>query len=414
MVSAGWLGSGAARKGSAGTASQPQAQAQHQQQSADVEREFQAACSFTAAAAAASGRRCERLPLAPSDYVSPDERLRLCQEPLVPYKPLASGSQSKSPEAAAAATARDRSKISSTLKGRSSPNRPVAAAASLVSGADSADCPTGASVDSKDGEGAVEELQREPAPTGVAALQQLRRVDNSTDRWPTRRRPTAVIAVDSAAADAASVDFAKRAAAAAGVRPTSATPRPARPTLSGPRLGRRRAEHHGDCRTCQRAAVAVRFDSAAEKQLCDSMMSWGRTQPRSIWATSLWTGLSADGAPFASHSRAKAVFPRFAPPQPGSERRIPNRLELVERAARASGVTRSSIWAAPPRHLVWPGDNFDQRLVSKAGILCAFEDFYFFAWSGNFLVRKSIYCVPAAASHPSYSGFFSAQTDRQT
>uniref|UniRef100_A0A1I8JPY4 DUF4817 domain-containing protein n=1 Tax=Macrostomum lignano TaxID=282301 RepID=A0A1I8JPY4_9PLAT len=167
----------------------------------------------------------------------------------------------------------------------------------------------------------------------------FRRVDNSTDCWrlsagrpppsPSIRRPRR-----------RQRRFCEKAAAAAGVPSDLGDARGRRPTGSaGPRLGRRRAEHHGTACPCRRL-------------LAEQPPHLGVRQPV---ATCL-IDCSACGEPLVgpafsqrstrspSHQPRKAVFPRFAPPQPGSEPSHPDRLELVERRARASGVTRSSIW----------------------------------------------------------------------
>uniref|UniRef100_A0A1I8F963 AP2/ERF domain-containing protein n=1 Tax=Macrostomum lignano TaxID=282301 RepID=A0A1I8F963_9PLAT len=218
------------------------------------------------------------------------------------------------------------------------------------------------------------------APTGVAALQQLRRVDNSTDCWRLRR-PTAAIAVDSAAADAASVDFAKRAAAAAGVPSDLGDARGRRPTGSaGPRL--------------------VARDARSITGLHNKLV----------------TGLSQPEHPFASHQRAQRRCSRdFAPPQPGSEPSHPDRLELVERAG--SGQWRHEVFhlGGPPRHLVWPGDNFDQVGSLNWHFVCFLKIFYFFAWSGNFSgPKKHLLCSCSCFLIRVISGFFQQrQTDRQ-
>uniref|UniRef100_A0A1I8F4S8 Uncharacterized protein n=1 Tax=Macrostomum lignano TaxID=282301 RepID=A0A1I8F4S8_9PLAT len=218
---------------SAGTASQPQAQAQHQQQSADVEREFQAAMQFYSRGGGSGGGVTSGFPLAPSDYVSPDERLRLCQEPLVPYKPLASGSQSKSQKQQQQQQPATAVKSRRPSKDGAVPNRPVAAAASLLP------------LTAKDGEGAVEELQRERQPRQPALRRSSSFVELTT-------RPTAG---DSAADRRHRRRFGgrgrrqrrfceKSSGRRRPVRPRR-RPRPAPTGSAGPRLGRRRAEHHG-------------------------------------------------------------------------------------------------------------------------------------------------------------------------
>uniref|UniRef100_A0A1I8FQX8 AP2/ERF domain-containing protein n=1 Tax=Macrostomum lignano TaxID=282301 RepID=A0A1I8FQX8_9PLAT len=165
MVSAGWLR--LRRRPKAVPAQPVSAGAGINSSQRMLEREFQAAMQFYSRGGGSGGGM---------------RRLRLCQEPLVPYKPLASASQSKSQKAAAAATARDRSKNSRRpSKDGAVPNRPVAAAASLVSGPTPLTALLGASQKTakallKSFNGSVSRGQ--PA---LRRSKQLRRVDNSTD-----------------------------------------------------------------------------------------------------------------------------------------------------------------------------------------------------------------------------------------
>uniref|UniRef100_A0A1I8FD06 Uncharacterized protein n=1 Tax=Macrostomum lignano TaxID=282301 RepID=A0A1I8FD06_9PLAT len=263
-------GSAQAPPESAGTASQPQAQAQHQQQSADVEREFQAAMQFYSRGGGSGGGVTSGFPLAPSDYVSPDERLRLCQEPLVPYKPLASGSQSKSQkqqqqqQPATAVKSRRPSKDGAVQTDLSLPLPawspwPTPLTALL-----------GASVDSKDGEGAVEELQRERQPRQPALRRSSSFVELTT-------RPTAG---DSPGRPPPSPSIRRRgrrqrrfceksSPRPPGVPSDLGDARGRRPTGSaGPRLGRRRAEHHGTACPCRRLLAAAAAPGEVARQRC--------------------------------------------------------------------------------------------------------------------------------------------------
>ncbi|PAA93905.1 hypothetical protein BOX15_Mlig030787g3 [Macrostomum lignano] len=352
-------GSAQAPPESAGTASQPQAQAQHQQQSADVEREFQAAMQFYSRGGGSGGGVTSGFPLAPSDYVSPDERLRLCQEPLVPYKPLASGSQSKSQkqqqqqQPATAVKSRRPSKDGAVQTDLSLPLPawspwPTPLTALL-----------GASVDSKDGEGAVEELQRERQPRQPALRRSSSFVELTT-------RPTAG---DSAGRPPPSPSIRRPRTPPASIlrkeqprppasRPTSATPAAgARPAQRGPVWG-------GDERSItglQDLPTQQLYDLTqlrrSNLRLNDEL---GPDPTKVYMGNKLVDRPFPAEHPFASHQPRKAVFPRFAPPQPGSEPSHPDRLELVERAG--SGQWRHEVFhlGGPPRHLVWPGDNFDQ------------------------------------------------------
>uniref|UniRef100_A0A1I8IRC0 Uncharacterized protein n=1 Tax=Macrostomum lignano TaxID=282301 RepID=A0A1I8IRC0_9PLAT len=339
---------------SAGTASQPQAQAQHQQQSADVEREFQAAMQFYSRGGGSGGGVTSGFPLAPSDYVSPDERLRLCQEPLVPYKPLASGSQSKSQK-----QQQQQQPATEVKSRRPSKDGAVQTDLSLPLPAWSPG-PTpltallGASVDSKDGEGAVEELQRERQPRQPALRRSSSFVELTTrpTAGDSAGRPPSSPSIRRPRTPPASI-LRKRAAAAAGVPSDLGDARGRRPTGSaGPRLGRRRAEHHGTAQLYDLTQLR-----RSNLRLNDEL---GPDPTKVYMGNKLVDRPFPAEHPFASHQPRKAVFPRFAPPQPGSEPSHPDRLELVERAG--SGQWRHEVFhlGGPPRHLVWPGDNFDQ------------------------------------------------------
>uniref|UniRef100_A0A1I8F3K8 AT-hook motif nuclear-localized protein n=1 Tax=Macrostomum lignano TaxID=282301 RepID=A0A1I8F3K8_9PLAT len=326
---------------SAGTASQPQAQAQHQQQSADVEREFQAAMQFYSRGGGSGGA------------------LRLCQEPLVPYKPLASGSQSKSQkqqqqqQPATAVKSRRPSKDGAVQTDLSLPlpawsPGPTPLTALL-----------GASVDSKDGEGAVEELQRERQPRQPALRRSSSFVELTT-------RPTAG---DSAGRPPPSPSIRRRGRRRRrfcgkeqprrGVRPTSATPAAgARPAQRGPRLG-------GD----ERSITGLHCGEAT----CDSMMSWGRTPTKVYMGTSLWTAAFPSRAPVRQPQPRKAsVFPEIRPARPGSAAgRIPDRLELVERAGSGPVASRGSPSGRPAQAsgVAWR-QHFDQALSLNWHFVC--------------------------------------------